>query len=112
MRAILLVVLLITMPFLAGWAGPIHQSMTKISLECLPKDAFDFDDMYRNNLIKTYCLIPDLEKTEPNYRPYIDSFLESAILTDLPEAKQRFLLHAADRGPTNHTLSILYRYYN
>jgi hypothetical protein len=82
--------------------------MTKVAIERLPQEQLGFIGTYRSDLVSTYCLIPDLEKKDPNWSPYIDSFLSSYKLTEVPEGRERSLLHVAYKSETNLKI---YEYY-
>ncbi len=105
------VFLLALLLFGVGWSGHVHRNMTEISIDRLPQRQREIIAPFREDLIETYCLIPDIERPDPEskYRQYVQSFLDAHELTDIPpQSNIRNLLHAADRAETNVKI---YAYY-
>ena len=83
--------------------------ITEIVIERLPQKQIKIIEPYKQKLINIFCLIPDFEKKDSNSSIGICTiFLDSYDLTDVPESRERILLHAADRAETNYKI---YEYY-
>ena len=102
------IIFVLLAPFLLSWSGYVHQYMAEIAIERLPQEQIDVMGRYREDLISIYCLIPDKERSDSIYKPYLDSFFESYMLIDIPRSIERNILHHADRSENNY---MVYEYY-
>lgn len=84
------------LPFLGGWGGPggeTHRNITRAALDCVPQQQLEILKPSLDDIKKTYCLIPDLSRRDPNWKPYL--------MGDLS-------LHIADTSESNVKI---YKYY-
>jgi len=84
------------LPFLGGWGGPggeTHRNITRAALDRVPQQQLEILKPALDDIKNTYCLIPDLARRDPNWKPYL--------MGDLS-------LHIADTSESNVKI---YKYY-
>lgn len=95
-RHIIVLFLSVLLPLLGGWGGAdgqTHRNITKAVLNCVPQKQLDIFKPVLDDITQTYCLIPDLARRDPNWKPYL--------MGDLS-------LHIADKTESNIKI---YKYY-
>jgi hypothetical protein len=95
-RHIIVLCFTVLLLFLGGWGGTggdTHRNITKAALDCVPQKQLEIFKPVLDDIKQTYCLIPDLARRDPNWKPYLMSDLS---------------LHIADETQSNVKI---YKYY-